>query len=784
MMSRNSLIQLIPPQAWRRPFNTPTIGYSIPQESETHNLFSGGKLNGVPIGGFGAGTINRGVLGDFSRWGLSIGGIQVFSDPTNNFAVFQKVEDNIPRARVLSASLPVRKSRSGWEALNSPINGSYYALFPKAWYHYKPSEEYPVEMFCEQFSPIFPLNYRELSYPVGIFNWHMQNTSNKRVEVSLMFSWKNMVGWFDDINSTQKPKFHSSRNFNREVHQRIAGNNEISGIVFDRKRLGKVLSASDGQFAIAVLKNENFTFSRRTTFKTNDESPLLWEQFAKSGILEDSQQNIIARHDDEIAGAIAVKCILGPGQALSVPFVLAWDLPIVTFGHGRRQYRYYTKFFGKEGNNVFDIATTALKNYTEWSRKINTWHESILKDKSMPHWYYSFLFNETYQMVDGMTMWIAGEVDGDPQVEKFGYIECPDYPFYCTMDLWFFASFALARYWPELEKKVIRRYAEDVLNEDKNPLYIRWQKRIAKTAKSRGAVAHDLGHKYDDPWNLTQSYGWQNANTWKDLNSQFVLLVYRDYLLTGEKDKKFLLDCWPAVKEAMEYIAKFDTDGDGLIENDGTPDQTFDVVEMKGVSSYCGGLWLASLKAAAVMAGILGHLESEKRYDTLYLKGQPKFEELLWTGEYFKVDTSGPYSDCIFIGQLIGSWFARLCNLGDIIDPSKVRLALGKIYQANFNNFREGTLGTLSMTDAHGKPLMGKTQCGEIMTGMNMALASNMFQYEMRKEGLEILCVLYRQIYEKLGLFFRTPAAYDDKGGCRAVINMRPLAIWSCELSK
>jgi len=74
MMSKNSLIQLIPPQAWKRPFDTSTIGYSVPQESKTHDLFSGGELNGVPIGGFGAGTINRGVLGDFSRWGLSVGG--------------------------------------------------------------------------------------------------------------------------------------------------------------------------------------------------------------------------------------------------------------------------------------------------------------------------------------------------------------------------------------------------------------------------------------------------------------------------------------------------------------------------------------------------------------------------------------------------------------------------------------------------------------------------------------------------------------------------------------
>lgn len=166
---------------------------------------------------------------------------------------------------------------------------------------------------------------------------------------------------------------------------------------------------------------------------------------------------------------------------------------------------------------------------------------------------------------------------------------------------------------------------------------------------------------------------------------------------------------------------------EGLFENDGTPDQTFDVVEMKGVSSYCGGLWLASLKAAAVMAEILGDLESKKRYDELYTRGQWRFEELLWTGEYFKVDTSGPYSDCIFIGQLIGQWFARLCNLGNIVDSNKARLALKKIYQTNFNNFRKGTLGALTMMDTNGNPVIGKIQCGEIMTGINMLLPQTCF---------------------------------------------------------
>jgi len=33
---------------------------------------------------------------------------------------------------------------------------------------------------------------------------------------------------------------------------------------------------------------------------------------------------------------------------------------------------------------------------------------------------------------------------------------------------------------------------------------------------------------------------------------------------------------WPVVKEAIEYMYKFDTDDDGIVDNGGFPDQTYD----------------------------------------------------------------------------------------------------------------------------------------------------------------------------------------------------------------
>ena len=71
-----------------------------------------------------------------------------------------------------------------------------------------------------------------------------------------------------------------------------------------------------------------------------------------------------------------------------------------------------------------------------------------------------------------------------------------------------------------------------------------------------------------------------------------MLQVYRDYLLTG--DTGFLQEAYPACRQALTALQEYDRDGDGLIENDGFPDQTYDIWTMKGPSAYSGGLWLAA----------------------------------------------------------------------------------------------------------------------------------------------------------------------------------------------
>src|SRR5438477_9955791 len=160
-----------------------------------------------------------------------------------------------------------------------------------------------------------------------------------------------------------------------------------------------------------------------------------------------------------------------------------------------------------------------------------------------------------------------------------------------------------------------------------------------KSRKIKGAVPHDLGVPQEDPFIQPNQFAWQNTSDWKDLNSKFVLMIYRDYVFGGKKDTAFLRETWPAVQEALEHLKKYDRNGDGIPENDGFPDQTYDVWVVRGESAYCGGLWLAALRAAEEIARTLNDPTAQAKYHDLFAKSQANYIKKLWNGEYFRYDT-------------------------------------------------------------------------------------------------------------------------------------------------
>lgn len=243
-------------------------------------------------------------------------------------------------------------------------------------------------------------------------------------------------------------------------------------------------------------------------------------------------------------------------------------------------------------------------------------------------------------------------LQGEENIGQFLYLEGIEYSMWNTYDVHFYSSFSLLILFPKLELSIQRDFAAAVMMHDPEKVHIisngKWVPR-----KVLGAVPHDIG--LNDPWFKVNAYNLHNTNRWKDLNPKSVLQVYRDAVFTG--DKSFARAVWPAVYTAMAYMDQFDKDKDEMIENEGCPDQTYDVWSVTGVSAYCGGLWVAALQAASAMANEVGDMESRILFWQKYLKAKAVYEKL-WNGSYFNYDDNGGRtSSSIQADQLAGQWY-------------------------------------------------------------------------------------------------------------------------------
>jgi non-lysosomal glucosylceramidase len=112
---------------------------------------------------------------------------------------------------------------------------------------------------------------------------------------------------------------------------------------------------------------------------------------------------------------------------------------------------------------------------------------------------------------------------------------------------------------------------------------------------------------------------------------------------------------------------KHDPDNDGLINNEGFPDQTYDDWVVQGESAYSGGLYLAAARASEEIAKRIQQNKAAGEYHDLFARAQKSYIKKLWNGEYFRYDTQSEYKDDIQTDQLAGQWYATATGLGDIV---------------------------------------------------------------------------------------------------------------------
>ncbi|XP_038074179.1 non-lysosomal glucosylceramidase-like [Patiria miniata] len=754
-------------------------------------------IYGVPIGGIGCGAINRGWKGEFCRWSLTPGIYTYDIVEANQFTVrIQRPGKPVYQQVLYPGQVSSRHLAQAWQWQFPGDQAHYHGLYPRAWTVYRIPDQ-DVTLVCRQVSPIFPHDYKDTCLPVGVFVWEVHNHAQTPVDVSIMFTWQNGIGADSDKNGGRW-----NEAFCNEGTEGSTEDSVIGVLLHDE-------APSMGcTMAISAASQEGVKVTYCTVFDPNTNADALWEDLLLDGQLNSSTVPAFKTDQDELtAAAVCASCHVEEKSRGKMEFVLAWDMPRVHFkSKGHSYLRRYTRWFGHNGKAATRLCSHALHSYPQWEEAIESWQRPILDEDTYPAWYKSALFNELYFMSDGGTVWLELQEDQSnggttcsngvqdrpckmTELRKdmglFAYLEGHEYRMFNTYDVHFYASFALAMLWPRIEIS-LQDFIGSCVNVIDDESYYQIANGRLATRKQADCIPHDIGDPEEEPWKRINGYYQHDTCKWKDLNLKFVLMIYRDFYQI--QDLVFLREMYPKCKSVMETSKLQDTDDDGLIDNSGSADQTYDAWVMTGASAYCGGLWLAALRCMVEMAHILGNEVDAADYSEILDKGRVSYESKLWNGKYYNYDSSNtsPSKTCM-ADQTAGQWYLRACNLttdrsgADVFPTDHVHSALATIYKMNVLPFREGRFGAMNGVKPNGKVDSCSMQCEEVWTGVTYGLAASMIQEGLVKEGFQTASGIYHTCYERAGLGFQTPEAILLRQVHRSTGYMRPLAIWAMQ---
>ena len=385
--------------------------------------------------------------------------------------------------------------------------------------------------------------------------------------------------------------------------------------------------------------------------------------------------------------ALCSRATLGAHETKQVRFILSWFFPNHFGKHGNRLGHQYENRF----SDAREVNRYLARNRHSIAGKAEAFADMLYRT-SLPEVYpdawsgqLSTLVKDSWYLKNG----------------KFGLWEGFSSCGFHTTDITYQASFGLLALFPSLQLGQMEMGAAFQREDGRIPHFF----------------TPDLDHV-------------DNGFDRVDMNNQFVLLVCRDYLYTG--DRGYVERMWPHIQRAMDSIQRLDTDGDGL-PDEGTKRNTYDAWNFSGTPTYIGVLWLSALKAAVYLAAVVGDDRRRDQWQTVLGKGLSSLETRLWNGAYYDLwcrtggpsDKDGTVSDgALMTDQLSGEWFLRAAGIGGNLSDERVRHVVGTIFDHNFDpNF-----GLLNATCPEGRRVSLDTfencQADTTWTGIGYTVAA------------------------------------------------------------
>ncbi|MCH7226214.1 GH116 family glycosyl hydrolase [Haloferula sp. A504] len=350
--------------------------------------------------------------------------------------------------------------------------------------------------------------------------------------------------------------------------------------------------------------------------------------------------------DDRPKGIVGRTLTLEPGAEATVSFGVAWRFPNAPspFARVGDSGHYYAERF----ESSLSVMDHHAAGFQQAYARTRLWHDTWY-DSTLPHWLLDRVFVNTSTLATSTCLRFANG-------RFWGWEGVNCCPGTCT-HVWHYAQ-SVGRVFPELER-ITREHVD--YNPDRA-----FQRDGAIFFRAEGGKPK-----------------WDQAAT--DGQCGTILRVYREHCMSA--DSAFLKRLWPRVKQSVEFLIREDSDGNGVLE--GAQHNTLDAV-WYGPVSWLSSLYLAALRAAAVMAREMDDEDFAQRCDRLVESGMQWISENLFDGEYFyhRRDPEHPKAIGAGIGchidQVMGQGWAHQLGLDRVLPADKTQTALKSLWRYNF----------------------------------------------------------------------------------------------------
>ncbi|MDR9826567.1 GH116 family glycosyl hydrolase, partial [Vibrio sp. FNV 38] len=516
---------------------------------------------------------------------------------------------------------------------------AYRALYPLAEFDYTSFETVSIKR--KVVSPAVKEDVELCSLPSHWNHFELTNNTDQPQSVTLVQPLLNLVGstYRKGRDGIQDSFCTLTQNPIKQQHQVLsltAANNQYQGIVM----------GTNSPYGADIEGEVNFGITADSTLIEQGKvcisvKPAMYADHIQREVKNAlntgrTNQNFdkgIYSGREALAGLAVINVELNPNETLDFRFVQTMDHAKIALGDWESS-KAYAQFI--DGSNRSTQITQRLIGEFESieSRIVQQQQEFFNKTKRQ--------FNDADKALRFATMamntlsFLAESTVWDKE-NKFLVKECVDYPFFNSLDVYFYGSFALLYLLPELDGCVMEEFARAILAEDPT-LRRYWEyedkpyaelidQKYQGTRAVRGAVIHDLGSPFDIQ---PDAYSWHNVKEWKDLAPKFILMVYRHFKKTG--NRAVVEACWTAIKESIVYLENLVEEGDTLPLTRGT-DDTFDNLSSHGISIYCASLWSAGLRAGSALAELMNEPELSIEYAEKAQAALEELEESLWDEE-------------------------------------------------------------------------------------------------------------------------------------------------------